>query len=181
MRCLSCYARVGYSSIYKSSMRIYPLTWYFISNRNKIHFKSLARLYKIKNPTNICQVLNWAMRDLNPRPPQCRCDALPTAPIAQIFIQFLRLNRNALLFQGCATPLTKTILNRFCFQFLLYLGQVTHIAIAVIRYCPHIFEFVRYRSTPLYAKTSRQSANRPNIYSIFKALKKGDTQIRTGG
>ena len=76
--------------------------------------QSLAQLYKIKNPTNVCQVLNWAMRDLNPRPPQCRCDALPTAPIAQIFIQFLRLNRNALLFRGCATPLTKTILNRFC-------------------------------------------------------------------
>ena len=55
-------------------------------------------------------------------------------------------------------PLTKTILNRFCLWILLSLGQVAHFAIAVIRYCPHFFEFARFCSTPLYAKSSRQSA-----------------------
>ena len=102
---------------YKSSMRIYPLTWYFISNRNKIHFKSLAQLYKIKNPTNVCQVLNWAMRDLNPRPPQCRCDALPTAPIAQNLFNFCASTETLCSF-GDALPLSqKRYLIVFVFSF----------------------------------------------------------------
>ena len=58
------------------------------------------------------------------------------------------------------------ILNRFCLWILLSLGQVAHFAIAVIRYCPHFFEFARFRSTPLYAKSSRQSAT--SRYSIVK-------------
>ena len=48
----------------------------------KLFLKSICPPQNKTEVIYITPALWWAMRDLNPRPPQCRCDALPTAPTA---------------------------------------------------------------------------------------------------
>ena len=55
----------------------------------------------------ISPLLIWAIRDSNTWPPQCRCDALPTALIARIIIKFsniyLFFNKNFVFVRCDAT------------------------------------------------------------------------------
>ena len=57
----------------------------------------------------------WAVLDSNQRPPQCQCDALPTALTAHKIFKLKTL----FVFNRCATPLLKTDLNQLLTRSLL--------------------------------------------------------------
>ena len=82
MRCLSCLLRAGCSKLTNQVCRIRSADLVICFLLKQITIQVPCPLQNKTEVTLLTPVLWWAMRDLNPRPPQCRCDALPTAPIA---------------------------------------------------------------------------------------------------